>query len=433
MHPGQKLKPGALVRFEGDGGRADGGGARAAVLRPAPGPACGPSTRRTTSTRWSTRIGHVPLPPYIHRADTPDDRERYQTVFARARGSIAAPTAGLHFDDGAARGARRARRRARHASRCTSATARSSRCASSDVEEHVVDPEPYEISAGGRGSDQCARSTRGAASLRSARRRRARSRMRRGAEAARFEPGAGAGGALHLSRVRLPRHRGPADELPPAEVVAADAGGGVRRPRARARAPTARRSSSATGSTATATRCWLSEVEVARCDGRWSRGPMDAGSMGRDLRGIVRRVKFPTKSSISPASRRIRWRRGRARRTRRISRRRSGRGSGAPAGRRRSRPSWRRPTSRRSCRGDARRARRRARHHLGTRRARPQDRAVAGAHRPDGARLRLGARDQRRRRHSRFRARALGRDVGGRRRSARARAASAWRRRPDAS
>jgi S-adenosylmethionine:tRNA ribosyltransferase-isomerase len=42
-------------------------------------------------------IGHVPLPPYIRRTDTPADRERYQTVFARERGSVAAPTAGLHF------------------------------------------------------------------------------------------------------------------------------------------------------------------------------------------------------------------------------------------------------------------------------------------------------------------------------------------------
>lgn len=41
--------------------------------------------------------GHVPLPPYIHRADAPEDRERYQTVFAQQRGSVAAPTAGLHF------------------------------------------------------------------------------------------------------------------------------------------------------------------------------------------------------------------------------------------------------------------------------------------------------------------------------------------------
>jgi len=42
-------------------------------------------------------IGHVPLPPYIKRADTLQDRERYQTVFARETGSVAAPTAGLHF------------------------------------------------------------------------------------------------------------------------------------------------------------------------------------------------------------------------------------------------------------------------------------------------------------------------------------------------
>ena len=42
-------------------------------------------------------LGHVPLPPYIDRADDGGDRERYQTVYARARGSVAAPTAGLHF------------------------------------------------------------------------------------------------------------------------------------------------------------------------------------------------------------------------------------------------------------------------------------------------------------------------------------------------
>jgi S-adenosylmethionine:tRNA ribosyltransferase-isomerase len=42
-------------------------------------------------------VGHVPLPPYIKRADRPEDRERYQTVFAREPGSVAAPTAGLHF------------------------------------------------------------------------------------------------------------------------------------------------------------------------------------------------------------------------------------------------------------------------------------------------------------------------------------------------
>jgi S-adenosylmethionine:tRNA ribosyltransferase-isomerase len=43
------------------------------------------------------RIGHMPLPPYIRRDDAQQDRERYQTVFSDERGSVAAPTAGLHF------------------------------------------------------------------------------------------------------------------------------------------------------------------------------------------------------------------------------------------------------------------------------------------------------------------------------------------------
>ena len=60
------------------------------------------------------RIGHIPLPPYIHRDDMADDRERYQTVYSHERGSVAAPTAGLHFtpqvlDDIAARGVETAR------------------------------------------------------------------------------------------------------------------------------------------------------------------------------------------------------------------------------------------------------------------------------------------------------------------------------------
>lgn len=44
------------------------------------------------------RHGHMPLPPYIERADDERDRERYQTVYARRKGAVAAPTAGLHFD-----------------------------------------------------------------------------------------------------------------------------------------------------------------------------------------------------------------------------------------------------------------------------------------------------------------------------------------------
>ena len=44
-----------------------------------------------------SRIGHIPLPPYIDRPDKPEDREQYQTVYAKSLGSVAAPTAGLHF------------------------------------------------------------------------------------------------------------------------------------------------------------------------------------------------------------------------------------------------------------------------------------------------------------------------------------------------
>ncbi|MCM8774966.1 MAG: tRNA preQ1(34) S-adenosylmethionine ribosyltransferase-isomerase QueA [Candidatus Omnitrophica bacterium] len=44
------------------------------------------------------KIGHIPLPPYIHRPDTSLDREFYQTVFAEKEGAVASPTAGLHFD-----------------------------------------------------------------------------------------------------------------------------------------------------------------------------------------------------------------------------------------------------------------------------------------------------------------------------------------------
>jgi len=46
---------------------------------------------------WLEREGHIPLPPYLQREDDEQDRERYQTVYARTPGAVAAPTAGLHF------------------------------------------------------------------------------------------------------------------------------------------------------------------------------------------------------------------------------------------------------------------------------------------------------------------------------------------------
>jgi S-adenosylmethionine:tRNA ribosyltransferase-isomerase len=49
--------------------------------------------------QWIEKNGHVPLPPYVKRSDTPADEERYQTVYSRVIGSAAAPTAGLHFTE----------------------------------------------------------------------------------------------------------------------------------------------------------------------------------------------------------------------------------------------------------------------------------------------------------------------------------------------
>ena len=91
------------------------------------------------------RIGHIPLPPYIKRTTAPSDRERYQTVYARERGSIAAPTAGLHFTPDssglAARGVERAEMTL-HVGYGTFKPVRAER-----VEDHVVDAETFTVSA----------------------------------------------------------------------------------------------------------------------------------------------------------------------------------------------------------------------------------------------------------------------------------------------
>ena len=94
VHPGQRLKEGSRLEFVQGADRLHGEilsrrfhGRRSVRLW-----TDGPAVREIVD-----RIGHVPLPPYIKRGDTADDRDRYQTVYAQARGSIAAPTAGLHF------------------------------------------------------------------------------------------------------------------------------------------------------------------------------------------------------------------------------------------------------------------------------------------------------------------------------------------------
>ena len=89
-HPGGKLKPGRRITF-GDDSAVEvlemlGGGLRRVRF-------VGALDARATLAKY----GEVPLPPYIHRAPDATDRERYQTVYAAHDGSVAAPTAGLHF------------------------------------------------------------------------------------------------------------------------------------------------------------------------------------------------------------------------------------------------------------------------------------------------------------------------------------------------
>src|SRR5687768_15049378 len=90
VHPGGKLKPGRTVHIADD--------FEAEIVST--------TERRTRVVKFNTSLpveqaiekyGHVPLPPYITRADEKSDAERYQTVYAKESGSVAAPTAGLHF------------------------------------------------------------------------------------------------------------------------------------------------------------------------------------------------------------------------------------------------------------------------------------------------------------------------------------------------
>lgn len=90
VRPGGKLKPGRVMEVADD--------LRVEILEAAPGGGrlvrlvCPGSVEEALE-----RHGHIPLPPYLGREDEPLDRNRYQTVYARTPGSVAAPTAGLHF------------------------------------------------------------------------------------------------------------------------------------------------------------------------------------------------------------------------------------------------------------------------------------------------------------------------------------------------
>ena len=101
VHPGGKLKVGRRVVFGEAVGAAE-AAAAAGVAEAEIVAVVGGGLRRVRfhgmeAREAMERFGTVPLPPYIHRAPEADDRERYQTVYARADGSVAAPTAGLHF------------------------------------------------------------------------------------------------------------------------------------------------------------------------------------------------------------------------------------------------------------------------------------------------------------------------------------------------
>ena len=142
MHPGQRLRPGARVVFE-RGGRRLGGEVLARRFH-----------GRRTVRLWTEdgsdvdgaidRVGHVPLPPYIRRGDTPLDAERYQTVYATERGSVAAPTAGLHLTADLLEQLRRrgvgVARVTLHVGYGTFAPIRVD-----EVEAHRIDPEPYRV------------------------------------------------------------------------------------------------------------------------------------------------------------------------------------------------------------------------------------------------------------------------------------------------
>jgi len=114
-------------------------GVRRIAFRPAGGevPAPAPGFEM-----WLSRVGHIPLPPYIVRPDEPEDRERYQTVFAREAGSVAAPTAGLHFTDATLAAARE--RGAAFATVTLHVGPGTFRPVTTEnPDEHVLDAEPY--------------------------------------------------------------------------------------------------------------------------------------------------------------------------------------------------------------------------------------------------------------------------------------------------
>jgi len=144
VHPGQRLKAGSRMIFERGGHRLEAEvlsrhyHGRRVVRLHTPG---GAGVHEAIHA-----IGHVPLPPYVKRDDTPADRERYQTVYARPEGSIAAPTAGLHFTPAILEAVARAGiERATITLHVGYGTFQPIR--TEEVEAHTMEAEPFEVGA----------------------------------------------------------------------------------------------------------------------------------------------------------------------------------------------------------------------------------------------------------------------------------------------
>jgi S-adenosylmethionine:tRNA ribosyltransferase-isomerase len=140
VRPGRRLRVGARVHVDDGlqvevlGGPAPADGRRRVRLL----------ARSGDAARELERLGHVPLPPYIRRADRPGDRVRYQTVYAQERGSVAAPTAGLHFTPELLAGLRpRGIERAEVVLHIGPGTFRPVQV--EDVRDHAVPAEPYVV------------------------------------------------------------------------------------------------------------------------------------------------------------------------------------------------------------------------------------------------------------------------------------------------
>ena len=147
--PAKALKPGVRLSFVDPGFQGEvlgwgDRGVRHIAFRPAGATAGVSSGEAPPFEAWLSRVGHVPLPPYIERPDEPEDRERYQTVFARDSGSVAAPTAALHFTDATLAAIReRGIEIAFLTLHVGPGTFRP--VATENPEEHALDPEPYRV------------------------------------------------------------------------------------------------------------------------------------------------------------------------------------------------------------------------------------------------------------------------------------------------